>query len=174
MPSVLFPLADELGTCFGSCTGISFVDSTSLKVCHNRRINSHRVFADLAARTKTSLDWFFGFKLHFVVNDHGERINVVFTPGNVDDRKPLPKLLQRFGGKVFGDQGGLSAPLALHLWKTISIQLMTRLRRGMKGRGVPLIDRLLLRRRAILESVIAQLKNISQIEHSRHRSPVNF
>lgn len=174
MPSVLFPLCAYLRTCLGRCSGISFVDSTSLKVCHNRRIKGHKVFDGLAARGKTSVDWFFGFKLHFVVNDRGELLNVMLTPGNIDDRKPLPKLLKRLVGKVFGDKGYLSAPLALHLWKTLSVQLITRLRRGMKGRLMPLIDRLLLRRRAIVESVIDQLKNISQIEHSRHRSPVNF
>lgn len=98
----------------------------------------------------------------------------MLTPGNTDDRKPLPTLLKQVVGTVFGDKGYLSQKLALHLWKTLSIQLMTRLRRGMKGRLMLLRDKLLLRRRAIVESVIDQLKHISQIEHSRHRSPVNF
>jgi transposase len=173
-PSVLFPLCAYLRACFGRCSGISFVDSTSLKVCHNRRIKGHKVFDGFAARGKTSVDWFFGFKLHLVVNERGELLQVMLTPGNTDDRQPLPKLLQRLVGKVFGDKGYISAPLALHLWQTLSIQLITRLKRGMKGRLLPLIDKLLLRRRAIIESVIDQLKNISQIEHSRHRSPVNF
>ncbi len=173
-PAVLFPLCAYLRSCFGRCSGISFVDATSLKVCHNRRINGHKVFDGLVARGKTSVDWFFGFKLHLVVNDRGELLNVMLTPGNTDDRKPLPKLLQRLVGKVFGDKGYISAPLALHLGQTLSIQLITRLKRGMKGRLLPLIDKLLLRRRAIIESVIDQLKNISQIEHSRHRSPVNL
>jgi transposase len=52
------------------------------------------VFDDLAARGKTSVDWFFGFKLHLVVNEEGELLNVHLTPGNVDDRKPVNKLLQ--------------------------------------------------------------------------------
>ncbi len=174
MPSVLLPLCAYLRSCYGKCSGISFVDSTSLKVCHNRRIKGHKVFDGLAARGKTSVDWFFGFKLHLVVNDRGELLNVMLTPGNTDDRKPLPKLLKRLVGKVFGDKGYLSGPLVLQLWKTLSIQLITRLKRGMKGRLMPLMDKLLLRRRAIVESIIDQLKNISQIEHSRHRSPVNF
>lgn len=174
IPSVLFPLCAYLRACCGRCSGISFVDATSLKVCHNRRIKGHKVFDGLAARGKTSVDWFFGFKLHLVVNDRGELLNVMVTPGNTDDRKPLPKLVQRLIGKVFGAKGYISAPLALHLWKTLSVQLITRLKRGMKGRLLPLLDKLLLRRRAIIESVIDQLKNISQIEHSRHRSPVNF
>jgi hypothetical protein len=72
----------------------NFMDSTCLKVCHNRRINQHKVFKDIAARGKTSVDWFFGLKLHLVINDKGELLNFQITPGNVDDRKPVPDLLQ--------------------------------------------------------------------------------
>ena len=89
-PSALLPLCAYLRECFGSCTGISFLDSTSLKVCHNRRIQQHKVFENLAARGKTSVDWFFGFKLHLVVNDKGELLNFTLTPGNTDDRQPVP------------------------------------------------------------------------------------
>jgi len=174
MPSVLMPLCAYLHSCYGQGRGISFVDATNLKVCHNRRIKSHKVFDGLAACGKTSVDWFFGFKLHLVVNDRGELLNILLTPGNTDDRNPLPKRLKRLVGKVFGDKGYRSQKLALQLWQTLSIQLITRLRRAMKGRLMLLFDRLMLRCRAIIESVIGQLKNISQIEHSRHRSPVNF
>lgn len=173
MPSVLLPLCAYLRHCFGKCTGISFIDSTSLKVCHNRRIPAHKVFKDLAARGKTSVDWFFGFKLHLVVNEQGELLNVMLTPGNTDDRQPVPQLLQQLVGKVFGDRGYVSEKLVVRLWQSLGIQLVTRLRRNMKNRLMRLSDKLLLRRRAIIESVIDQLKNISQIEHSRHRSPVN-
>lgn len=173
MPSTLLPLCANLGSCFGSCTGISFLDSTSLKVCHNRRINQHRVFQNLAARGKTSVDWFFGFKLHVVVNDRGELLNVVMTPGNTDDRIPVPKLLQMLFGKVFADKGYVSQKLAKQLLETVGIQLITKLKRNMKNRFMSLSDRLLLRKRSIIETIIDQFKNISQIEHSRHRSPVN-
>lgn len=168
------PLCAYLRHCFGKCSGISFIDSTSLKVCHNRRIAQHQVFNNLAARGKTSVDWFFGFKLHLVINDTGELLNVALTPGNTDERNPVPKLLQRLMGKVFADRGYISQKLAVHLSKTLGIQLVTKLRRNMKNRLMLLSDKLLLRRRAIIESVIDQLKNISQIEHSRHRSPINF
>jgi len=69
MPSTLLPLCVYLKQCFGGCTGMRFVDATSLKVCNNRRISCLMVFKDLAKRGKTSVDWFFGFKLHLVVND---------------------------------------------------------------------------------------------------------
>jgi hypothetical protein len=98
----------------------------------------------------------------------------MLTPGNTDDRKPVSKLLQCLLGKVFGDRGYISQQLATQLWQHLGIQLITKLRRNMKNRLMALTDKLLLRRRAIIESVIDQLKNISQIEHSRHRSPVNF
>lgn len=174
MPATLLPLCAYLRHCFGNCTGINFLDSTALKVCHNRRIHQHQVFLGRAARGKTSVDWFFGFKLHLVVNDRGELLNFTLTPGNTDDRKPVVKLLQRLLGKVFADKGYISQTLAERLFKTFGIQLVTNLRRKMKNRLLPLADKLLLRKRSIIESIIDQLKNISQIEHSRHRSPVNF
>lgn len=173
IPSALLPLCAYLRSGFGNCTGISFLDSTSLKVCHNRRIQQHKVFKHLAARGKTSVDWFFGFKLHLVVNDKGELLNFVLTPGNTDDRNPVPQLLQRLFGKVFGDKGYVSQKLAKQLLETTGVQLITKLRRKMKNRLMALADHLMLRKRAIIETVIDQLKNISQIEHSRHRSPIN-
>lgn len=173
VPGTLVPMCAYLRSCFGKCSGISFMDSTSIKVCHNRRINQHKVFEDLAARGKTSVDWFFGFKLHLVVNDRGELLNIILTPGNTNDRVPVAKLLQQLFGKVFADKGYVSQKLAKQLLKTAGIQLITKLKRNMKQRLVPLNDRLMLRKRSIIETIIDQLKNISQIEHSRHRSPVN-
>ena len=114
MPSVVLPLCAYLRSCFGACSGISFIDSTSLKVCHNRRIKQHRVFQNLATCGKTSVDWFFGFKLHLVFNDRGELLNFTLTPGNTDDRQRVPQLLQRLFGKVFGDKGYLSKKLTRH------------------------------------------------------------
>jgi hypothetical protein len=74
------------------CTGISFVNSTTLRVCSNRRIKRHKVFTGLAARGQCSLGWFYGFKLQLVINQYGEFLAFTLTPGNVDDRKPVPKL----------------------------------------------------------------------------------
>jgi transposase len=174
MPSALLPLCVYLKHCFGSCTGISFIDSSSLKVCHNRRIRRHKVFQGLAARGKTSVDWFFGFKLHLVVNEQGELLNIQITPGNTDDRKPVEDLLKALYGKVFADRGYVSKVLAQRLFETYGIEFFAKPRRNMKNHLMRLTDKLLARKRAIVETIIDQLKNISQIEHSRHRSPANF
>lgn len=172
-PSVLFPLAAYLETCRGQCNGLSFVDSTKLVVCHNRRIKQHRVFAGLAERGKDSVDWFYGFKLHLVVNDCGDLLACRLTPGNVDDRRPVPQLAQRLFGKLIGDKGYLSKDLVAWLLEQ-RVELLTPIKRNMKPRLVRLNDKLLLRKRVLIETINDQLKNISQIEHSRHRSPANF
>ena len=175
IPSVVIPLIGYLRTrCLGRCSGISFIDSTSLDVCLNQRIHSHRVFAGLAGRGKTSTGWFYGFKLHLVVNDQGEILRFCLTPGNIDDRKPVPHLAKNLFGKLFGDKGYISQPLAQSLREMFDLQLITKLRRNMKNQLMTWSDRILLRRRAIIETIIDQLKNISQIEHSRHRSVTNF
>ena len=174
MPTVLVPLTAYLQTQFGPCTGRSFIDSTPLVVCHNARIRQHRVFDGRAARSKNSVGWFFGFKLHLVVTDRGERLAFCLTPGTVDDRRPVPQLVKRLFGKLFGDRGYISQPLAEQLFVTPGLQLITKLRKNMHNRLLDWSDKLLLRKRAIIETIIDQLKNISQIEHSRHRSPVNF
>lgn len=135
--------------CFGQCSGISFLDSTSLKVCHNRRIPSHRVFQGLAARGKTSVDWFFGFKLHLVVNDQGELLNIMLTPGNTDDRKPVPELLKALFGKVFAARGYVSQSLFEQLLHTCGIALYAKPKRNMKPRLMRLTDKLLARKRAL-------------------------
>jgi hypothetical protein len=88
-------------------------------------------------------------------------------------RTPVPHLVKKLRGKLFGDRGYISAPLSQLLFEQ-GLQLITRLRKNMKNKLMHLSDKLLLRKRAIIESIIAQLKNISQIEHSRHRSPTNF
>jgi transposase len=176
IPSALVPLCAYFQqTCLGDCSGVSFIDSTSLEVCLNQRIASHKVFSGLAKRGKTFTGRFFGFKLHLVINDRGELIHVLLTPGNVDDRKPVSKLLRKLFGKVFGDKGYISKPLYEWLHQTFGIQLVTKLRSNSKNRmPMSFMDRILLRKRAIIESVIDQLKNISQIEHSRHRSVTSF
>ena len=174
VPRALVALAVYLRRSFGRCTGISFVDSTPLAVCRNQRIKRHKVFAGLAARGKTSMGWFFGFKLHLVVNDQGELLGCYLTAGNIDDRKPVPHLARELFGKLIGDKGYISQELTAQLMDTLGVHLVTFLRSNMKGRLVSQNDVMLLRKRTIIETINDQLKNISQIEHSRHRSPVNF
>ena len=173
MPSVLMPLCVYLNQRKATSTGIAFIDATSIVVCHNRRIHNHKVFKKLAKRGKTSMGWFYGFKLHLVVNDQGELLAFQVTPANVDDRKPVPKLTRNVFGKLFGDKGYLSKALFETLLEQ-GLQLITSIRKNMKNRLLPMIDKLLLRKRAIIETINDQLKNISQIEHTRHRSVVNF
>jgi hypothetical protein len=161
--------------CMGKCTGISFIDSTTLKVCRNQRINSHKVFKGIAARGKSSMGWFFGFKLHLVCNEKGELLSFYLTKGNVDDRNPkhIKSLTKKLFGKMFGDKGYLSRALWEMLFED-GIQLFTRLKKNMKGHIMELQDKILLRKRAIIETINDELKNLCQIEHSRHRSVNNF
>lgn len=173
MAQTFLPLTIYLLSRRGHCTGISFMDSTSLRVCHNRRIQRNKVFAGIAARGKTTMGWFYGFKLHLVVNECGEILSFQLTPGNVDDRKPVPVLLQDLFGKVFADKGYLSKQLFEDLLEE-DVELITGIRKNMKNILMPFSDKVLLRKRAIIETINDQLKNISPIEHSRHRSFTNF
>ena len=138
----LLPLAAFLHTRFGTCSGISFIDATPLKVCHNLRINAHKVFRTWARRGKTSTGWFYGFKVHLVICDSGQLLGVQLTPGNVDDRKPAPRLARRLWGKLFGDRGYISKELFAQLWAQ-DVQLITKMKKNMKPRLLPLLDKLL-------------------------------
>jgi hypothetical protein len=169
----LLPLCYYLQTRKDECTGTSFIDSMPIIVCHNRRINSHKVLSNAAKRGKNSMGWFYGFKTHLIVNDKGGLLSFHFTPGNVDDREPVPRMTKGLFGKLFGDKGYISQKLFELLYEN-GIQLVTRIRKNMKNRFMPLYDKLMLRKRAIIETIHDQLKNISQIEHTRHRSPANF
>jgi hypothetical protein len=173
IPSVFGPLSAYLRSLYGHCHGISFIDSTAVRVCDNHRIHNHKVFAGVATRGKGSMGWFFGFKLHLVVNERGELLACQITPASTDDRKPVPELCKRLFGKLIADRGYISQALFEQLLETFDLHLITKLRKNMKNRLMPWIDKLLLRKRAIIESVVDQLKNISQIEHTRHRSPIN-
>lgn len=172
---VVFPLYCFLAKQAGDVTGISFVDSTSLSVCHQKRGSQNKVFKDLAKKGKTSTGWFFGFKLHLIVNDKGEILAFLLTPGNCDDRAPVESMVDQsqLVGKMVGDRGYISSKLSERLFSK-GVQLITRIRKNMKNKLMDLSDKLLLRKRGIIETIIDQLKNISQIEHSRHRSPINF
>ena len=159
----------------GTCTGISFVDSTPLRVCRNQRILIHKTFEGLAEHGKCSMGWFFGFKLHLIINDKGEILNFMFTPGNVDDREPLKqgKFLENIKGKLCADKEYIEQALFENLFLN-GIQLITKVKNNMKNSLMSVADKILLRKRALIETVNDELKNIAQIEHSRHRSFNNF
>jgi hypothetical protein len=159
----------------GKCTGISFIDSTPLRVCRNQRIHMHKTFKGIAQRGKCSMGWFFGFKLHLICNEKGELLNFMITPGDIDDRKPLEckSFIEFIYGKLIGDKGYISKNLFQKLFVD-GIQLITKLKSNMKGSLMSVSDRILLRKRAIIETVNDELKNIAQIEHSRHRAFDNF
>lgn len=174
----LMPWCMMLLCCFlhsrkGEMTGISFIDSTPIEVCLPARARSHKVFKDLVGWGKNSVGWHFGFKLHLIINDKGELLAFKLTPGNTDDRVPVPDLTQDLIGKLFGDRGYISQKLFEELYER-GLQLITRTKKNMKNRLVKLMDKILLRKRAVIESVNDQLKNLCQIEHSRHRSVFNF
>lgn len=159
----------------GKCTGVSFVDSTPLRVCRNQRIHMHKTFKGIAQRGKCSMGWFFGFKLHLICNEKGELLNFMITPGDIDDRKPLEykAFVDFIYGKLIGDKGYIGKRLFERLFVD-GIQLITKLKSNMKGALISVSDKLLLRKRAIIETINDELKNIAQVEHSRHRSFDNF
>ena len=173
IPSASPALCRYLRCRFGATTGVAFIDSTPLPVCHNKRIGRNRVFAGMAQRGKSSMGWFYGFKLHLIVNDRGELLAVRLTPGNTDDRKPAPQMTTHLWGKLVGDRGYLSQAL-FELLFAQGLQLITPMRKNMQNRLVVLEDKLLTRKRSIIETINDQLKTISQILHTRHRSTVNF
>jgi len=173
IPRALIALVKLMMFVQGKPTGISIIDSTSINVCHNKRISRNRVFQGLAERGKTTMGWFFGFKLHLVINHKGEILSFTLTKGNVDDRKPVSKLVKELWGKLFGDRGYISTELQQNLAK-LGISLITSVRKNMKNKLMPLLDKILLRKRFLIETINDQLKNEMQIEHTRHRSPLNF
>lgn len=176
MQSVALPMTLFLKTCcLGNCTGISYVDSTPICVCKNKRIPRHKVFDGIAKRGKSTMGYFFGFKLHFVINDKGEILSFVITPGNTDDREPLKNkaFIEKLKGKLYADKGYVSKTLTEVLFVD-GLHLITHIRNNMKNVLLEMKDKILLRKRSVIETINDELKNICSIEHSRHRSFENF
>lgn len=170
---MIIPLYFFLKSFMGEETAIYFIDSTTIEACHVKRTSRNKVFAGMAKKSKSTMGWFYGFKLHLIINDKGELMNFLLTPGNVDDRKPVSNLTTNLMGKIFGDRGYISQNLFNELFDK-GLELVTRLKTGMKTKLISVTDKILLRKRSIIETVNGQLKNISQIEHTRHRSVTNF
>ena len=173
MPSVLIPLCSYFITLKGKPTGVEFVDSTCIKVCHNLRIPRHKTFQGIAQRGKGTIGWFYGFKLHLIVSYRGEIVAAKLTTGNVHDTKPVSELADGLTDKLYGDKGYISKALESDLFDK-GVTLITTVRKNMKAKAISLWDRAMLSKRFIIETINDQLKNISQIEHSRHRSMHGF
>lgn len=176
MQSASLPMSIFLKTCcLGESTGIAFIDSTPVRVCKNKRIKRHRVFKDIAQVGKSTMGYFFGFKLHLVINDRGELLNFVITQGNVDDREPLKnkRFVNELKGKLYADKGYISRALTELLFMD-GLHLVTNIRNNMKNTLMEMKDKIMLRKRSVIETVNDELKNMCQIEHSRHRSFGNF
>lgn len=161
--------------CMGKCTGITFVDSTPLRVCKNKRIPRHKVFKGIAEVGKSTMGWFYGFKLHLLLNERGEILNFMITPGNTDDRKPLcnKSFIEKIVGKLYADKGYISRKLTEVLFVD-GISLVTGIKNNMRNTLLSLSDKILLRKRSVIETVNDELKTMCQVEHSRHRSTANF
>ena len=172
---VLTVWVSYLSATLGECSGLSFVDSTRLRVCDNKRISSHRVFAAEAERSKTSMGWFYGFKLHLSITEKGDLLDVALTPGNTDDRRPLRKFAERLHGSLYADRGNhISKDLREELRKQ-GVNLVYKVRKNMNPRfPLSVADEVLLKKRMLIESVIGVLKTQTQLEHTRHRSFKNF
>jgi len=172
----LMPMVIFLKTCcLGECTGISFVDSTPIRVCKNKRIKRNKVFKGIANTGRSTMGWFHGFKLHIIINDKGEILNFTITQASEDDRAPLKqeRFLDKIFGKLYADKGYVGKELAQMLFVD-GVQLITHIRNNMKNCLMTISDKVLLRKRSIIETVNDELKNICQVEHSRHRSFGNF
>lgn len=175
MHKVNFSLFVFLSACrLSSTTAANYIDATKLVVCHNKRIANHKTFANLAKRGKSSTGWFFGFKLHAVINHLGQLVVFSLTPGNVADNNPdlLDKLTGHLKGFLFGDAGYISS-VTKNLQQR-GLQLITKLRENMKPQELTPQEKYYLGYRGLIETVFDALKNLCNIDHSRHRSINNF
>lgn len=159
----------------GKSRGINYIDSTLLRVCHIKREKQHKVFKGVAEKGKSTMGWFFGFKLHLIINDCGELLSFYLTKGNVDDRDidVMAAMTKEVFGKLFGDKGYISKALAELLFQD-GIQLIAKVRKNMKKQNLSDVDAIPLRKRALVESVNDEPKNICKVEHTRHRSVKGF
>jgi len=157
----------------GKQTGTYYLDSTKLEVCDNHRIHSHKVFKKVAARGKASTGWFYGLKLHLVINEQGELMSVCFSAGNVSDNNEgvVHQLCRNLepGGQLFGDAGYVSQKLFEMLGEQ-GLHLITKIRKNMKNKILGLKEKYLLKRRSLIETVIDLLKDFQDLWHTRHRS----
>jgi hypothetical protein len=168
-----FPLGMLIKCLTGERNGVYFIDSTKLAVCHNKRIFNNKTFKTSASRGKNSMGWFFGFKLHLVINKIGEIMNVSLTGGSTDDRKVLENIMRGFEGTLYGDRGYIGKEVKEKMKKK-GVKLVTRTRKNMKSQVLDNVDEFYMRKRNIIETIFGKLKFKYNLEHSRHRSHNNF
>lgn len=171
-PRLFLPLCLMLHYLSGRRTGVYIADSTHLSVCKNMRISRHKTFNGLAERGRTTVGWFFGFKLHLIINDKAEIIAIKITPGNTDDRAFIDQMTQELEGKLFADKGYISSSLFKKLYSR-GLRLITGIKKNMKNYLIPWLDKLMLRKRFIIETVFQQLKESANFHLNKHRSPIN-
>jgi transposase len=173
MPRVLSFFVILLHCLLAPGKDLAYIDATSLAVCHPKRISRNKVFKGLAALGKTTKGWFLGFKLHVIINENGALMRVKLTPGNVDDRKVVPQMTRNLSGLLFGDKGYISKDL-FHKLYTRGLKLVTGVKKSMKNILMPWNEKILLKKRSLIETVFGYLKNTLMLEHTRHRSPLNM
>lgn len=172
LPLFIFLVTKKLS----SCTGISFIDSFKLDACHIKRSSSHKTLRNIAKRGRTSMGWFYGMKVHIIVNHKGEIVSFYISSGNVADNNThvLINITNKIIGKLFGDKGYLvNANLFRKLYEK-GIEIITKIRSNMKNRFMTVTDKLLLRKRGFIESAGDILKKHLYMEHTRHRSLWGF
>jgi len=157
IPRLLLPLCLFLKNLYVSSDGIAYIDSTPIAVCHPKRISRHKVFSGLAEIGKTTKGWFFGFKLHLIINHRGEVCSCQLSTGNINDREPVIELTEFLQGKLFGDKGYIDQKLCAQLLER-GIYLVTGIKKNMKNKLLSLWDKILLRKRGLIESVNGLLK----------------
>ena len=148
MQSVMVPLIFFIQSQAKTKTGIYFIYSTTISVCHVKRANINKVFKGLAKKSKSTMGWYFGFKLHLIINDIGEIIAFKITSSTTDDRKVVPSMTEGLIGKICGDKGYISQPLFEQLFEK-GLKLITRIKKNMKNQLMPMADKLLLRKKSI-------------------------
>ena len=171
MPRLFMPFNTLIHLLFGERTGTYFIDSTSIKVCHNRRQSSNKVFDGLARYSKSTMGYFYGFKLHLIINEKGEFVALRITKGNVDDRSPVPELTKTLMGTIYADKGYIKQNLFVNLYER-GLKLVHGIKKNMKNKLLSLEEKMFLRK-SLIETVFGYLKNTLNLEHTRHRSPIN-
>jgi hypothetical protein len=153
-------------------SGNGYIDSTPLKVCNKKRTHSHKVFKFVATLGKSSMGWFYGFKLHVICDFMGNIIKCRITHGATNDLKAGKEMMKDLVGKIFADKGYIGKKEFLALLEK-GLILVTGIKKNMKNRLLAIWDKILLKKRSLIESVFNIMKNILHLEHSRHRSVVN-